>query len=104
MVEFDVIGWDLVIYSMIYVDMVLDNVMVDGEWVVLLDFDDVGFGWYMFEFVIVFYFCQVYFGYLVICDVLFEGYEVMWFGVFDWGQLLLFLFLWGMIYFGWVYI
>ena len=36
-------------YSMIHADMVAENVMVDGEHIRLIDFDDAGFGWHLFE-------------------------------------------------------
>lgn len=36
-------------YSMIHADFVPENVMVDGEDVRLIDFDDAGFGWHLFE-------------------------------------------------------
>ena len=36
-------------YSMIHADFVSENLMVDGENVRLIDFDDAGFGWHLFE-------------------------------------------------------
>ena len=36
-------------YSMIHADFVAENLMVDGEKVRLIDFDDAGFGWHLFE-------------------------------------------------------
>lgn len=36
-------------YGIIHADMVAENVMIDGGHVRLIDFDDAGFGWYLFE-------------------------------------------------------
>jgi len=36
-------------YSMIHADFAPENVMVDGDDVRLIDFDDAGFGWHLFE-------------------------------------------------------
>lgn len=36
-------------YGLIHADLVRENVLVDGDIVRLIDFDDAGFGWHMFE-------------------------------------------------------
>lgn len=36
-------------YSMIHADFSTDNVLVEGEQLRLIDFDDAGFGWHLFE-------------------------------------------------------
>jgi Ser/Thr protein kinase RdoA (MazF antagonist) len=36
-------------YSMIHADFIAENLMVDGDLVRLIDFDDAGFGWHLFE-------------------------------------------------------
>ena len=36
-------------YSMIHADFVAENVLVDEGRVRLIDFDDAGFGWHLFE-------------------------------------------------------
>lgn len=36
-------------YGLIHSDLVRENVLVDGDVVRLIDFDDAGFGWHMFE-------------------------------------------------------
>tara|TARA_R110001599_G_scaffold353462_1_gene592942 strand:- start:39778 stop:40803 length:1026 start_codon:yes stop_codon:yes gene_type:complete len=36
-------------YSLIHADFVAENLMVDGDKVRLIDFDDAGFGWHLFE-------------------------------------------------------
>ncbi|MEM9183155.1 MAG: phosphotransferase [Pseudomonadota bacterium] len=37
------------VYSMIHADFAPENLMVDGHGVRLIDFDDAGFGWHLFE-------------------------------------------------------
>jgi Ser/Thr protein kinase RdoA (MazF antagonist) len=44
------------IYSMIHADFCQENLLVDGERVRLIDFDDSGFGWHLFELVTPLYF------------------------------------------------
>jgi Ser/Thr protein kinase RdoA (MazF antagonist) len=43
-------------YSMIHADFVTENIMVDGDCVRLIDFDDAGFGWHLFELATALYF------------------------------------------------
>ncbi|MEN9543768.1 MAG: hypothetical protein RLZZ598_601 [Pseudomonadota bacterium] len=38
-------------YGLIHADMVPENVMLDGDTIALIDFDDAGFGWHMFDLV-----------------------------------------------------
>jgi Ser/Thr protein kinase RdoA (MazF antagonist) len=45
-------------YSMIHADFAPENVMVDGNGVRLIDFDDAGFGWHLFELATSLYFVQ----------------------------------------------
>jgi len=45
-------------YSMIHADFAAENVMVDGDDVRLIDFDDAGFGWHLFELATSLYFIQ----------------------------------------------
>ncbi len=44
------------IYSMIHADLVTENVMVTANGIKLIDFDDAGFGWHLFELATVLYF------------------------------------------------
>ncbi|WP_020680024.1 phosphotransferase enzyme family protein [Marinobacterium rhizophilum] len=37
------------LFSLIHADLVPDNLIVDGDAVRLIDFDDAGFGWHLFE-------------------------------------------------------
>ena len=43
-------------YSMIHADCVAENLMVEGDHVRLIDFDDAGFGWHLFELATALYF------------------------------------------------
>lgn len=43
-------------YSLIHADFVSENLMVDGDTVRLIDFDDAGFGWHLFELATALYF------------------------------------------------
>ncbi len=45
-------------YSMIHADFVPENLMVTGSGVRLIDFDDAGFGWHLFELATALYFIQ----------------------------------------------
>lgn len=45
-------------YSMIHADFAPENIMVDADQVRLIDFDDAGFGWHLFELVTSLYFIQ----------------------------------------------
>jgi Ser/Thr protein kinase RdoA (MazF antagonist) len=45
-------------YNMIHADFAPENLLVDGNHVRLIDFDDAGFGWYLFELVTSLYFIR----------------------------------------------
>jgi len=45
-------------YSMIHADFAPENLLVDGDEVRLIDFDDAGFGWHLFELATSLYFIQ----------------------------------------------
>lgn len=45
-------------YSLIHADFAPENILVDGEGLRLIDFDDAGFGWHLFELVTSLYFIQ----------------------------------------------
>lgn len=45
-------------YSMIHADFAAENIMVDGSDVRLIDFDDAGFGWHLFELATALYFIR----------------------------------------------
>tara|TARA_R110002110_G_scaffold406421_1_gene626557 strand:- start:406781 stop:407806 length:1026 start_codon:yes stop_codon:yes gene_type:complete len=43
-------------YSVIHADCVAENLMVEGDQIRLIDFDDAGFGWHLFDLATVLYF------------------------------------------------
>ena len=45
-------------YSMIHADFAAENILVDGKDLRLIDFDDAGFGWHLFELVTALFFIQ----------------------------------------------
>jgi Ser/Thr protein kinase RdoA (MazF antagonist) len=45
-------------YSLIHADFAAENVMIDGDDIRLIDFDDAGFGWHLFEIVTALFFIQ----------------------------------------------
>lgn len=62
-------------YSMIHADCVAENVMVDGEQVRLIDFDDAGFGWHLFDIATVLYFDIDEDHFVAARDALIAGYR-----------------------------
>lgn len=62
-------------YSMIHADFVPENLLVDGQSIRLIDFDDAGFGWHMFEIATALYFIQDDPYYPVAKTALIEGYR-----------------------------
>jgi len=62
-------------YSLIHADFVPENLLVDGEHVRLLDFDDAGFGWHLFELATALYFIQDEPHYEVAKAALIAGYR-----------------------------
>ncbi len=62
-------------YSMIHADMVGENVLVDGEHIRLIDFDDAGFGWHLFEMATSLYFATAEGNYESIRDAFVKGYR-----------------------------
>jgi Ser/Thr protein kinase RdoA (MazF antagonist) len=62
-------------YSMIHADMVPENVLVDGEHTRLIDFDDAGFGWHLFEIATSLYFYTGSESFDAIRDACVEGYR-----------------------------
>ena len=101
--DLEAIGQSREIYGLIHADLIPDNVLIDGDRVALLDFDDAGFGWHMFELATALYFCQSHSGYPAVRAALFEGYHAVRPGLLDEAQLPLFLFLRATTYLGWVH-
>ena len=101
--ELDALGTGPEGFGLIHADMVPENVFVDGDRIALLDFDDAGFGWHMFELATALFFCQPHPQYERIRKALLAGYETVRPGALDTGQLPLFLFLSSTTYLGWVH-
>ncbi len=62
-------------YSLIHADFVPENLMTDGDNVRLLDFDDAGFGWHLFELATALYFMLGDRDYAVAKTALIDGYR-----------------------------
>lgn len=90
-------------YGMIHADLVPENVFVDGERLALIDFDDAGFGWHMFELATALFFVLDHPAYPAIRDAVFEGYESERPGHADMARLPLFYFLRATTYVGWAH-
>ena len=101
--ELDRIGTGSDVYGLIHADFVPENIFVQGDDVALIDFDDAGFGWHMFELATALFFLQGHDAFPAISDALFEGYEQRRPGKIDRSQLPLFLFLRGTTYLGWIH-
>ncbi len=62
-------------YSMIHADFAPENIMVEGDRLRLIDFDDAGFGWHLFELVTSLYFIMEESYFEQAKDALIEGYR-----------------------------
>jgi Ser/Thr protein kinase RdoA (MazF antagonist) len=62
-------------FSMIHADFASENIMVDGGDVRLIDFDDAGFGWHLFELVTALYFIRGEDYFQTAQDALISGYR-----------------------------
>src|SRR5579864_52029 len=62
-------------YSLIHADLVPENILVDGTHLQVIDFDDAGFGWHMFELATSLYFIRRESVYPEARDALIEGYR-----------------------------
>ena len=63
-------------YGLIHADLVPENVFVDGLEIQLIDFDDAGYGWHMFEVVTALYWLDAEPDYPEIMAAVFEGYRL----------------------------
>ena len=90
-------------FGMIHADFVPENLLSHGDRLQLIDFDDSGFGWHMFELATALYFIVDEPHYPALRDALFEGYRTTrMLSEADEAMLPLFLFLRGTTYLGWV--
>ena len=91
-------------YSMIHADFVQENVLVHNGEPRLIDFDDAGFGWHLFELATSLYFIQGEPYYDVAEDALIEGYRSQrQFSDDDLSPFPLFMLARGFTYIGWVH-
>ena len=91
-------------YSMIHADFASENIMVDGGGVRLIDFDDAGFGWHLFELVTALYFIREEDYFQTAQDALIRGYrKYRQLTDEDLEQLPLFFLARGTTYVGWVH-
>lgn len=91
-------------FGMIHADFIPDNLMLDGARLQLIDFDDAGFGWHMFELATALFFCLDDPRFAQIEVALLEGYHsVKPLTPADRAALPLFLALRGMTYLGWLH-
>jgi len=63
-------------YSMIHADCVAENLMVEGDHVRLIDFDDAGFGWHLFDLATALYFEMDQPHFQAAFDALIAGYRL----------------------------
>jgi Ser/Thr protein kinase RdoA (MazF antagonist) len=91
-------------YGLIHADLVPENLLVDGPRVKVIDFDDAGFGWHLFELATSLYFITGDGIYPTARDALINGYRSqrqLSDGALEW--LPLFLAVRGTTYLGWVH-
>jgi Ser/Thr protein kinase RdoA (MazF antagonist) len=62
-------------YGLIHADLVPENILVDGDSLQVIDFDDAGFGWHLFELATSLYFIHRDPVYVEARDALIEGYR-----------------------------
>ena len=66
---------DADVFSLIHADLHAANVIVDGDRLHVIDFDDAGFGWHAYDFAVALYHHQDDTDYPAIRDALIAGYE-----------------------------
>ncbi|MFL6601195.1 MAG: phosphotransferase enzyme family protein [Steroidobacteraceae bacterium] len=91
-------------YSVIHADLVPENILVDGTHLQVIDFDDAGFGWHLFELATPLYFIRREPVYQEARDALIEGYrQVRPLPEAHLARLPMFLAARGSTYLGWVH-
>jgi Ser/Thr protein kinase RdoA (MazF antagonist) len=62
-------------YGLIHADLIPENLLVDGERICVIDFDDAGFGWHLFELATSLYFISGESAYPAAREALVRGYR-----------------------------
>jgi Ser/Thr protein kinase RdoA (MazF antagonist) len=62
-------------YGLIHADLVPENFLIDGERICVIDFDDAGFGWHLFELATSLYFVSGENSYRAAREALIRGYR-----------------------------
>lgn len=97
-------GYDPQRFSMIHADFSPENFLHDGDKVRLIDFDDAGMGWHLFEIATALYFFQSDPNYSIAKKALITGYRnYRALSEQDLKKLPLFMVLRGMTYLGWLH-
>ena len=92
-------------YGLIHADLVRENVLVDGAHLNLIDFDDAGFGWRMFDIATALHKNRDEPDYPALADALVTGYRaVRPLGEDDLAQMDLFMVIRSFTYLGWIQI
>lgn len=90
-------------YGLIHADLVRENVLVDGAQLNLIDFDDAGFGWRMFDVATALHKNRDEPDYPVLTDALVAGYQATRpLGEADLAQIDLFMVIRSFTYLGWI--
>jgi Ser/Thr protein kinase RdoA (MazF antagonist) len=90
-------------YGLIHADFVLENLMTENGQLRLIDFDDAGFGWHLFELATALYFIQEEPCYPVARQALIDGYrQARELSDEDLARMELFLAARGCTYLGWI--
>ena len=96
-------GQDNERFGLIHCDLRLANLLIDDGQVKVIDFDDCGFGWYMFELATALFFHVGEDHYQAVEAALLAGYRsAAPLSEADWARLPLFMFLRSLTYLGWV--
>lgn len=97
-------GYDEQRFSMIHADFSPENFLYDGDKIRLIDFDDAGMGWHLFELATALYFFQSDPNYSIAKEALLSGYRnYRALSEQDIIKLPLFMVLRGMTYLGWLH-
>lgn len=97
-------GYDAQRFSMIHADFSPENFLQDGDNIRLIDFDDAGMGWHLFELATALYFFQSDPNYSIAKEALITGYRnYRSLSEQDLKKLPLFMVLRGITYLGWLH-